>query len=155
MCPRGVQYVTPAFPPEQPGRPVLAVNGQVVSPSAYRQSTFVELENTVAWWSSLGVLGALLVGAGILIGAGKGEVVAISGVALFIATAVLAGVERTEIATAAGVAGVVWTSAGISVALGTDPTLSGSLLGLGCVGGSPSWQVSSEGSACTLGRNLF
>ncbi len=110
------------------------MNGQILSPSAYRPSTVVDFEDTVAWWSSLSILGALLVVAGILVGVGRGEVVAISGVGLFFATAVLAGVELTEGATALGVAGVVWTAAGISVALGTDPSLKGSLVGFVLVG---------------------
>ena len=114
---------------------MIVVNGRVVSPTAYRPSRFTELEDTVAWWSSLTVLGALLAVGGLLVGAGAGEFVAISGVALFFATAVLAGLEQTEAATAVGVAGIVWTSAGISVALGTDPSLLGSLVGLGAAGG--------------------
>ena len=82
-----------------------------------------------------------MVGAGILVGAGMGETVAISGVALFFGTAALAGAERTEIATALGGSGVVWSSTGISVVLGTDPSLVGSLVGL-CVAG---------GAAVTIG----
>lgn len=102
--------------------------------TAYRPSTLVDFEDTVAWWAALASLGGLLVGAGVLVGLGTGDAVAISGVALFFATAVLAGFERIEAATAVGVAAVVWTAAGISVALGTDPSLVGSFVGLAGVG---------------------
>jgi hypothetical protein len=112
------------------------VNGRLVAPSAYGPSTFVDLENTVGWWSSLAVLGALLAVAGVLIGADLGDLVAVSGVALFFGTAVLAGAERTELATAFGTAGIVWTAAGISLVLRTDPTLVGSLVAFTFVGGA-------------------
>ncbi|MGA8542356.1 MAG: hypothetical protein WB947_02260 [Thermoplasmata archaeon] len=94
----------------------------------------MDLEDTVAWWGSLALLGALLVTAGLLVGADMGETVAIAGVALFFATAVLAGAERTEWATALGVAGVVWTAVGISLVLGSDPSRFGSLVGLSVSG---------------------
>ena len=113
---------------------MIVVEGRVLSPSVYRASSFVELEDTVAWWGSLATLGALLVAAGVLLGADRGELVAIGGVTLFFATAVLAGAERPEPATSLGVAGVVWTSAGVSLALGTDPSLVGSMLGLSVAG---------------------
>ncbi len=116
-------------------RPVIVVDGRLLGPSAYRPSAFAELQDTVAWWSALAALGGLLLVAGVLVGSGGGEAVAISGVALFFATAVLAGAELTEMATALGVAAVVWTSAGISVALGTDPSLVGSFAGLAASGG--------------------
>jgi hypothetical protein len=123
------------FPRDHRDRPIIVADGRVLGPSAYRPSAFAELEDTVAWWSALAVLGGLVLVAGVLVGSGRGEVVAISGVALFFATAVLAGAERTELATALGVAGVVWTSAGISLALGTDPSWAGSLVGLAALGG--------------------
>jgi hypothetical protein len=126
--------LTPAFPREEPSHPPIVVNGRVLPPSAYRPSTFLELGDTVAWWGSLALLGVLLAGAGILVGADQGEWLAISGVSLFFATAVLAGAERTEAATAVGVAAIVWTSAGIALVLGTDANLWASLLGFAAVG---------------------
>ncbi|MGA8302685.1 MAG: hypothetical protein WA691_04880 [Thermoplasmata archaeon] len=114
---------------------MIVVDGRLVSPSAYRPSSIVDLEDTVAWWSSLAILGALLFVAGLLVGAGEGETVTLVGVALFFGTAVLAGAERTEPATALGVAGLVWTASGISLVLGTDPSLFGSLVGLAAAGG--------------------
>ena len=114
---------------------MILVNGRLVSPSAYRPSTFVDLEDTVEWWGSLATLGGLLIAAGVLVGAGRGETVATLGVTLFLATAVLAGTERTELGTAFGVAGVVWTAAGMSLVLGTDPSLAGSLVGFLAAGG--------------------
>ncbi|MGI0070612.1 MAG: hypothetical protein ACRECT_00810 [Thermoplasmata archaeon] len=113
---------------------MLRLDGPVVSPSVYPPSTFVDLEDSVAWWSALSTLGALLAGAGVLLGAGAGEAVAIGGVALFFATAVSAGLELIEAGTALGVAAVVWTAGGIAAALGTDPSPTGSLVGLGGVG---------------------
>jgi|SRR5580658_1430821 hypothetical protein len=121
-------------PREDPARPFLVVEGRVFPPSAYRPSTFMDLEDTPAWWWALAALGVLLLLAGVLVGAQRGEAVAIGGVALFLATAVLAGAERVEIATAFGAAGIIWTAAGISVVLGTDPSAVGSLVGFGVCG---------------------
>jgi hypothetical protein len=116
-------------------RPLIVVDGRLVSRSTYRPSSIVDLEDTVGWWSSLAFLGGLLLVAGLLVGAGEGEVVTLSGVAFFFGTAVLAGAERTELATPLGVAGVVWTASGISLVLGTDPSFLGSLLGFATAGG--------------------
>ncbi|MGI0156325.1 MAG: hypothetical protein ACREDE_09390, partial [Thermoplasmata archaeon] len=80
------------------------------------------------------LLGALVAGAGAVISSGSGEAVALGGVALFFATAVCAGAGRTEVATALGFAGMVWTAAGISAVLGTDPSPTGTVLGFGAVG---------------------
>jgi hypothetical protein len=115
-------------------RPPIVVDGRILAPSVYRPSTFVEFEDTPAWWSSLSALGALLLLAGVLVGARVGDAVAVGGVGLFFATAVVAGAERTELATALGASGVIWTAAGISVVLGTDPSTFGSFLGIGLCG---------------------
>ena len=113
---------------EPPGRSVVVINGRVHEIPAPRSVDWVRLERSVAWWASLALLGGLLILLGIFVGADLGLVSAIGGVALFFATAALAGDERYELATAAGVAGVVWTSSGIAVDLGTDPSLTGSLV---------------------------
>jgi hypothetical protein len=114
----------------------VVVNGEVVAPSAYRLSAFVDLEDTVAWWAAASALGALLAAAGVLEALGLGEVIAITGVALLFGAGVFAGAERTEAATAAGAGGVVSTSVGISAVMGTDRSPLGSLLALGIVGGA-------------------
>jgi hypothetical protein len=112
----------------RPSSPVLRVGDRVVPSTAYRPTAFVGVANTVAWWTALMLLGAGLVGAGALVDAGLGEVTAIAGVALFLATAVVAGAERTELATALGTVALVWTASGIAVVLGTDPSRPGSLV---------------------------
>ena len=125
----------PAPSREPTDRPFIVVNGRVLSPAAYRPSTLVDLEDTPAWWSSLALLGVLLIAAGALAGDGRGEAVAVGAVALFLTTAVLAGYERTELATATGSSGVIWSALGISTVLGTDPSLLGTFLGF-ALGGS-------------------
>jgi hypothetical protein len=116
--------------------PLIRVDGRVLAPTSYRPTPFVDLEDSVAWWTALSILGAFLALAGVLIGSGEGEATAIGGVALFFATAVSAGAERAEIASALGTAGVVWTALGIAVVLGTDTARVGSLLGLAVSGGA-------------------
>jgi hypothetical protein len=96
------------------------VDGRVIYRPGYRPSTFIDLQDTVEWWSALLVLGALLILAGALVVAGLTDPLAVAGVALFFATAVAAGSDRIELATAFGAAGVVWTATGIALALGTD-----------------------------------
>ena len=136
-------------------RPVIVVDGRLLGPSAYRPSAFAELQDTVAWWSALAALGGLLSRRGRSRSAAVGERPSPStGVAL-VATAVLAGAELTEMATALGVAAVVWTSAGISVALGTDQSLVGSFAGLAASAGSVCCPVSWGPFERTLGRKLF
>ncbi|HXW66538.1 MAG TPA: hypothetical protein VEL82_01460 [Thermoplasmata archaeon] len=120
---------------EDPGSPFIVIRGRVLSRSAYRPSSTIELADTPAWWSSLALLGALLAGAGLAIVAGGGETTAIAGVALFLLTAIVAGAERTEAATALAVGAIVWTAAGISVTVGTDGALAASGIGLGLAGG--------------------
>ena len=132
---------------------MIVVDGEVVSPTAYRPSAFVDLEDTVAWWSALAVLGAFLFALGALVGRGLGETVAVSGVLLFFATAVLAGAERTEFATAVGAAAVVWTATGIAVVLGSDPSLFVSLLGF-TIGGASFLALGSLGAARARARSL-
>jgi hypothetical protein len=131
-----LQATTSDFPRDRPDGPVIVVRGRVLGPGAYRPSSFADLEDTVEWWTALAVVGGLIVGAGLLVGTDQGDITAIVGVALFVVTAVLAGAERTELATALGVAGVVWTSAGISVSLGTDPSSLGSMIVFVAVGGA-------------------
>jgi hypothetical protein len=121
---------------EPPSQPWLVLDGRLVRPSAYRPATFVDFENTAAWWSALAVLGALILGFSVLAGARYDESTAVAGVALFFVTAVLAGVERIELATAFGAAGVIGTSLGISLVLGTDPSLAATAWGFGIVGGA-------------------
>ncbi len=98
---------------------MIVVDGRVVYPSAYRPSTFLDLEATVEWYRSLGLLGLLLSALGAAVAANGGELAAVVGVGLFFATAVLAGQDRVEIATALGTAGVVWAAIGISLTLGS------------------------------------
>jgi hypothetical protein len=100
--------------------PILLVGDRVVPHSAYRPTPWAELSDTPAWWGSLALLGGLVALAGTTVGVSAGEATAIGGVLLFFATAVVAGAERTEAATALAVAGLVWTSAGISLATGAD-----------------------------------
>jgi hypothetical protein len=119
---------------EYPSRPPILVDGRVLAPSTYRPSTFVDLEDTPEWWSSLALLGALLATAGVVVFEGAGDAAAVGGVGLFFATAILAGLERTELATATGASGVAWCAAGISVALVGTPAPGNSALGLGLVG---------------------
>jgi hypothetical protein len=126
----------PPPPRNYPSGPLIVVNGRVLAPSAYRPSTLDDIEDTPAWWNSLALLGSLLILGGILVDARMGDVQAIAGTGLFFVTAVLAGVQRTELATATGVSGVVWTSAGISVVLGTNPSPIGAFLAFGLIGGA-------------------
>ncbi len=110
------------------------VHGRVLAPAAYRPPTFGEVEDTPEWWSALGTFGALLLAAAILTGVGSGEVLAIAGVAFFLAAGVFAGAERIETATAVGVAAIVWTTAGIWVVRGGDSSPIATLVGLAVVG---------------------
>lgn len=102
------------------GSPFVVVDERVVPRSAYRPSPFEDLADTPAWWASLVLLGALTIVAAGLLGARDGEATAIGGVVLFLATAVVAGLERAEAATALAISGLLWTSAGISMAAGFD-----------------------------------
>jgi hypothetical protein len=115
-------------------RTVLVVNGRVHEVPARSSADGAHLEGSVAWWQSLALLGGLLLVLGILVGANVGVAAAIAGVGLFFATAVVAGDERYETATALGIAAVIWTSMGIALDLGTDPSLPGSLLSFAVVG---------------------
>lgn len=114
---------------EYVGRNVTVVDGRVVEVPAHRSVGFPPLEGSVAWWEALALLGGLLVALGAFVAADWGSATAIAGVLLFFAAAILAGADRYEFATALGVAAVIWTSAGISVYLGADPSLLGSFLG--------------------------
>ena len=113
---------------------IIGVGGRGVEPARYRPSSFVRLENTVAWWSSLGLLGVLLIALGILVPQGFASGTVIAGVVLFLATAGFAGAEQYEPATVLAVAGVVWTSVGISEYLRTDPSPTRTFLVLTAVG---------------------
>jgi hypothetical protein len=113
---------------------VMRVGGRVVEPSRYRPSSVVRLEDTVAWWGSLGLFGGLAIGLGILAYGSGGSAAAVGGVALFLATAVVAGAERYEPATALAGAGIVWSSVGISLYLGTDPSPGSTFVVLSVVG---------------------
>jgi hypothetical protein len=114
---------------------MIVVEGRVLSPSAYRPSSILRVENTVAWWASLALVGGTLVAAGLLVYSGAGETLAVAGVALFLLAGVLAGAEWLEAATAVGVGAIVWTATGISLVLDTDPSRAYSLLGFVVVGG--------------------
>ncbi len=100
--------------------PVLRVADRIVRHAAYRPSPWADLADTPAWWGALALFGALVAFGGTTVGIASGEATAIGGVLLFLATAVVAGAERTEAATALACAGLVWTSAGISLATGAD-----------------------------------
>lgn len=103
---------------EPEGRRVLVINGRILEVAAYRTAGPPRLENTVAWWESLVLLGGMLLVLSGFAAAGWGARAAIGGVVLFLVTAVLAGVERYEFATATGIAALLWTSAGVAVLLG-------------------------------------
>lgn len=102
---------------EPEGRRVLVINGRILEVTAYHSSGPPRLENTVAWWGSLVLLGGMLLVLSGFAAAGWGARAAVGGVVLFLVTAVLAGTERYEFATAAGVAALLWTSAGVAVLL--------------------------------------
>jgi hypothetical protein len=119
---------------EPTGRTVITVRGRVLETPVSRSPDAARLEDSVAWWSALGTLGALLALLGYPVVEGWGSPVAVLGVLLFFATAVVAGAERYEFATALAIAGVVWTSFGIAVVLGTDPSRLGSLVVLELLG---------------------
>lgn len=76
---------------------------------------------------------------GIPLDAGVGSFAAIVGVAFFVAAGVVVGSERYELATSLGAAGVIWTSAGIAVDLGTDPSLAVSAVVCALVGALLLW----------------
>jgi len=122
--------VTSDYSRKERDRPVIVVNGRVLSPSAYRPSSLVELENTVEWWTALGVLGALLVSAGVGVAGDAGDLLAVGGVVLFFATAAAAGSDRIETATGLGIGGVAWAATGISLVLVTDRWLGATALAL-------------------------
>ncbi len=113
---------------------MIVVEDRVVYPSEYRPSTFLNFEDTIAWWRSLAVLGALITILAVVVEADQGELAAIVGVGLFFATAVVAGQERRELGTALGTAGVVWTATGISLVLGTLGSVTAAALAIGTVG---------------------
>jgi len=120
-------------------RTVLVINGRVTEIPAHQPGGPVRIENSVPWWESVALFGALLIGLAAFLGARDGAAAAVGGVALFLLTAVLAGTERYEFATAAGVAALLWTSAGVALYLG--------------VGSAPAvWFVTfaSAGSATTV-----
>jgi hypothetical protein len=119
---------------ESSERVVLVVNGRVHEIPAHRSPGGPGPRDAADWWVALIVLGGALVVLGGFVGFNLGPEAAVGGVALFVFTAIVAGVERNELATALGAAGVVWTSAGISVTLGADPWLLGSALGFAIVG---------------------
>jgi hypothetical protein len=119
---------------EPAGRSVAVIDGRVLEVPARRSASTLHLEGSVAWWGSLALLGGSLVVLGAFVGAGLGSEAAVGGVALFLATAILAGSERYEFATALGVSAVIWTSAGIAVNLGADPSWAGSFLAFAGVG---------------------
>jgi hypothetical protein len=116
---------------ESLGRTILVIRGRVVevppSRADYRR-------DPRAWWKALSLLGGTLLGLGVSVGAGLGPLSAIGGVALFVAAAVVAGSERYEFATALGCAGIIWTSAGIAIYLGTDPSLGLTVLAFAAAG---------------------
>lgn len=119
---------------EPAGRTVLVVNGRVIEMPAHRTTDRVRLESSPAWWGSLAWLGGALVVLGAFVGAGLGSATTIIGVSLFFATAILSGAELYEFATAVGASAVLWTSAGISVYLGADPSLVASMVALVVLG---------------------
>ncbi|HEY1197769.1 MAG TPA: hypothetical protein VGG32_03470 [Thermoplasmata archaeon] len=119
---------------EPAGRTMIVVDGRVLEMPSYRSASTARLEGSVAWWGSLALLGGSLLVLGAFVGADLGSATAIGGVVLFLVAAILAGAERYELATALGVSAVLWTSAGIAVYLGTDPSLIGSLLAFAIVG---------------------
>lgn len=110
---------------EPVGRTILVINGRVLELGPARAT---HTTSRAGWWRSLALFGGTLLLLGIPIGAGVGSLAAIAGVVFFVAAGEIAGSERYELATALGAAGVVWTSAGIAVALGTDPSLALSAL---------------------------
>ena len=114
---------------------MIVVEDRVVYPSEYRPSTFLNFEDTIAWWRSLAVLGALVALLAVAVVGDEGELAAIVGVVLFFATAVVAGQERYELGTALGTAGVVWTATGISLVLRTLGPNAVPALAFGAVGG--------------------
>ena len=102
------------------------------------RSSAVELlrvERTAAWYRSLGVLGGSMIVLGVLVGSNDALAAAIGGFVMLLATAIIGGAEKYELATVAGVSGVIWTSAGISGSLGTDPSPFVAFLTLALVGG--------------------
>jgi hypothetical protein len=107
---------------------VVVSGGRVLEVPSSLAAHHAYLANSVAWWESLALLGASLAILGALTGAVLGTAAAICGFTFFLITAVIAGTERYEFATALGVSGIVWTSTGISVSLGTDPSLVGSFV---------------------------
>lgn len=121
----------------EPARQFIVTSGGRVlevpsSPAAHR----AYLASSVAWWESLALLGASLAILGALTGAVLGTAAAICGFTFFLVTAVIAGTERYEFATVLGVSGIVWTSTGISVSLGADPSLVGSFVAFEVLGAS-------------------
>lgn len=110
------------------------LEGEVVTPRAYRPSTAFDFEDTVAAWSALAIAGTLIAIAGLLVVAGMGEAATLLGVGLFFGTAVVAGADRIEVATALGVGGVICMAAGVSAVLGSDPSRLGPFVGLAAAG---------------------
>lgn len=111
-----------------PSRGLIYAGGRVFEPAAYRPSSVLRLEDTVAWWTAVAAFGFLLVAAGTMALGRSGTALAIGGVVCFLATAVVAGSERFELATVLAIAGVVLTSIGISIVLGTDPSILGTAI---------------------------
>lgn len=113
--------------------PWIRVEGEPIARARYRPATFLEVEDSRAWWGAVAALGGLAVLAGIL-APFLGPSLAIGGVLLFLATAVLAGAERLELATTVGTAGMLWTAAGVSFAFGADRSPSTTALGFAAFG---------------------
>jgi len=117
---------------------VIKVDGRFLEVTPSLSVGVFRAERPAVWWSSIALLGGLLLALGGLVGAGLGTPAAIGGVVLFFAAAVAAGAERYAVTTVTGVAAMVWTSAGVSVYLGVDRSLFLSFLALAVVGAAVS-----------------
>lgn len=115
-------------------RTILVINGRVYEVRPSRSVGSCYLSGSVAWWGALAVWGALVLGLAAFVGVGLGAMSAIGGVVWFLGAGVLAGWERYELATALAVSGIVWTSTGIAVYLGTDSFLGYTVIAFAVVG---------------------
>ncbi len=99
---------------------VVVVRGRVQELSPARRAAYPPFSGRSAWRAALFLFGGLSLLLAGWIAAGLGSVAAAGGVILFLSTAVTAGADRFELATAVGAAALLWTGAGISVALRVD-----------------------------------
>ena len=116
------------------GRIAIVDRGRVLEVTPSQSVADVRVEDSIAWWSAIAVLGGSFITLGALVGYSWVPVTAICGFVLFLVTAVLIGAGHHELATASCASAIIWTCAGVSVCLGTDSSSFATCLGFEAIG---------------------